>query len=85
MVRRQTEWPDVGELVLCTTSKVIQQGAFVKLDDYSEKEGFIHLSEIASKWVKNIRNFVKEDQKIVARVLRLNVKTNQIDRDNFEV
>ena len=79
MVRRQNEWPDVGELVLCTTSKVIQQGAFVKLDEYSGKEGFIHLSEIASKWVKNIRNFVKEDQKIVARVLRLNVKTNQID------
>ena len=78
MVRRQNEWPEVGELVLCTTSKVIQQGAFVKLDEYKGKEGFIHLSEIASKWVKNIRNFVKEDQKIVARVLRLNIKTNQI-------
>ena len=79
MVRRKNEWPDIGELVLCTTSKVIQQGAFVNLDEYNNKEGFVHLSEIASKWVKNIRNFVKENQKVVARVLRLNTKNNQID------
>ncbi len=79
MVKKIKKWPDVGELVLVTANKVIPQGVFVNLDEYENKEGFIHISEIASKWVKNIRHFVKEGQKVVTRVLRLNPKSNQID------
>ena len=38
------------------------------------KEAFIHISEVSSGWVKNIRDYVRENQKIVARVLRVNPK-----------
>ena len=46
-------------------------GAFVSLDEYSGREGFIHVSEIATGWVKYIRDYVKEGQKIVCKVIEV--------------
>ncbi|MCK5459130.1 MAG: S1 RNA-binding domain-containing protein, partial [Thermoplasmatales archaeon] len=49
-------YPEEGELVVGTVIKVQGFGAFVSLDEYPHKEGFIHISEIATGWVKRIRN-----------------------------
>lgn len=73
------EWPEEGELVVATVKKVRDYGAFVRLEEYKGKEGFIHISEVSSGWVKNIRDFVKENQKIVARVVRVNPVKGQVD------
>ena len=54
-------------------------GAYVKLDEYNEKEGLVHISEISSTWVKNIRDYLKEGQKVVLKVLRVNPEREQID------
>lgn len=64
MVRKREPLPDENELVICTISRVFSHGAFAKLDEYNGREGFIHISEIASTWIKNIRDFVKEGQKL---------------------
>ncbi|MHA1382393.1 MAG: S1 RNA-binding domain-containing protein [Candidatus Helarchaeota archaeon] len=69
---REKEWPDVGELVVGTVVRVERHGAYVILDEYMKKEGLIHISEISSSWIRNIRRFVREKQKVVARVLRVN-------------
>lgn len=79
MVRKNQELPDEGELVVGTVYKVVNYGAFAKLEEYVGKESFIHISEVSSGWVKNIRDHVRENQKIVARVLRVNHKKNHID------
>ncbi|HDI10425.1 MAG TPA: translation initiation factor IF-2 subunit alpha [Euryarchaeota archaeon] len=79
MVRKNREWPEVGELVVGTVKKVFSHGAFVNLEEYMGKEGFIHISEVASKWVRNIRDFVREDQKVVCKVLRVNPQKGHID------
>ncbi|MHA1754484.1 MAG: translation initiation factor IF-2 subunit alpha [Candidatus Odinarchaeia archaeon] len=71
--------PDEGDLVLCTVKHITNHGAYVNLDEYDGVKGFIHISEIASRWIKNIRNFVREDQKVVAKVLRSNKAKRQID------
>ena len=72
-------WPNVGELVVCTVTKVVDFGAFVALDEYDNKEGLIHISEVASGWVKYIRDHVREGQKIVCKVLDVNPKRGHID------
>ncbi|MHC1605292.1 MAG: S1 RNA-binding domain-containing protein, partial [Candidatus Methanofastidiosia archaeon] len=41
--------------------------------------GMVHIREISSSWVKNIRNHVKENQKIVCKVLRIDESKRHID------
>ena len=79
MVRKNQEWPEEGELIVGTVYKVLNYGAFAKLEEFSGKEAFIHISEVSSGWVKNIRDHVRENQKIVARVLRVNPKKGHVD------
>jgi len=73
------DFPEEGDLVVGTVVKVQNFGAFVTLDEYPNKEGFIHIAEIATGWVKRIRNHVKEKQKIVCRVLNVDSAKNHID------
>ncbi len=73
------EFPEEGELVIGTVTSIRNFGAFVTLDEYANREAFIHLSEVAAGWVKYIRDHVREGQKIVARVLRLDPAKGQID------
>lgn len=79
MVRRKSEWPEKDELVMCTVKKVFDQGAFLTLDEYGDKEGMVHISEITSGWVKNIRRHVREGQKEICRVLGVDPKKGHID------
>jgi len=73
------EFPEEGELVVGTVTSIRNFGAFVTLDEYANREAFIHLSEVATGWVKYIRDHIREGQKIVARVLRLDPAKAQID------
>jgi translation initiation factor 2 subunit 1 len=73
------EWPERGELVLATVKKVTDYGAYVTLEEYDNKEGLLHRSEISTSWVRNIRNHVREGQKLVLKVLRVNPGKKQID------
>jgi translation initiation factor 2 subunit 1 len=73
------EYPEEGELVIGTITKVQGFGAFVSLDEYPNKEGFIHISEIATGWVKRIRNFVREKQKVVCKVVHVDEAKKHID------
>ncbi len=72
-------WPEESDLVVCTVKKVTDFGAFVELDEYGGKEGLIHISEVASGWVKYIRDHVREGQKIVCKVLYVDESKHHID------
>jgi translation initiation factor 2 subunit 1 len=50
----------------------------VKLDEY-DKRGLLHVSEISSSWIRNIRDFVREGQKVVLKVLRVDPEKGHID------
>jgi len=79
MPRKAKEYPEEGEFVVATVKNIHPYGAFLKLDEYPGKEGFMHISEVASTWVKNIRDHVKEGQKIVAKVIRVDPEKGHID------
>ena len=76
---KQRRYPEEGELVLGTVTKVFPYGAFVRLEEYKGLDGMIHISEISSKWIKNIRDYVKEDQKVVVKVLKMDREKGHID------
>jgi len=78
MAFRKPEWPDVGDLVIATVVKTTDYGAYVELDEYG-KEGLLHISEVSSSWVRNIRDFVREGQKVVLKVLRVNAEKRHVD------
>lgn len=62
--------PEEGELVVATVKNVKQNGAYVDLDEFPGIEGFIFIGEIASGWVKNIRGFVRDGQRLICKVMR---------------
>lgn len=72
-------WPEPGSLVVCTVTQVVDFGAFVSLDEYAGKQGLIHISEVASGWIKYIRDHVREGQKIVCKVLNVDTSRHHID------
>ena len=103
---RGMEFPEPGELVVCTVSNVKNFGAFTWLDEYptdkgrlklaarakeTEKanqvpfeegdfrEGFIHITEVAAGWIKYIRDYVREGQKAVCKVLKVDEQKGHID------
>lgn len=79
MVRKKPEWPEVGDLVVATVSKIQPYGAYVTLDEFDRKEGLLHISELSSSWVKNIRDHVRERQKVVLKVLRADFEKGHVD------
>lgn len=72
-------FPENGELVVCTVKNVKNFGAFVTLDEYDDKEGFVHVRDVASGWVKYIRDYVREGQKVVCKVLGVDSSKGHID------
>ena len=78
MDERKPEWPEVGDLVIATIETVTDYGAYAKLDEYN-KRGLLHVSEISSSWIRNIRDFVREGQKMVLKVLRVDTEKGHID------
>jgi translation initiation factor 2 subunit 1 len=75
---KKAEWPEIGEIVIATVNRITDHGVYVMLDEY-EKEGFLHISEISSSWVKNIRDFAREGEKIVLKVLRVDPERKHVD------
>ncbi len=72
-------YPDQEELVVATITRVQNYGAFAKLDEYAGCEGMIHISEISSRWIKNINDHVREGQKVVLKVLRVDAEKGHIE------
>jgi len=72
-------WPDQGELVVGKVDEITDFGVFVDLEEYEDKRGLAHISEVASGWIKNVRDHVREGQTVVAKVLDVDESSQQID------
>jgi translation initiation factor 2 subunit 1 len=78
MFLKKQDFPEEGELVLCTVTKIFGHAVFVSVDEYS-KNGMINISEVAPGRIRNLRDFVVEGKKIVCAVLRVNKEKGHID------
>ena len=73
------EMPEQGEIVLATVTKIMDHGAYVTLDEYDGIQGFLHISEIAPGWIRSVNRFVKENEKKVLLVKKINPQRGDID------
>ncbi len=77
MIKKQG-FPEEGEIVLCTVTKVYPNYVFVNLDEFG-RSGMIHISEISPGRIRNIRDYVVEGKKVICVVLRINKEKGHID------
>jgi len=68
---------ETGVIVDGDVVKIVKHGAIIKLPE--GKVGFLHISEIADKFVANIQDYFSEGERIRVKVLGLN------RRDEFDV
>jgi len=54
-------------------------GAFCVLTEYNNLEAFLHVSEVAPRWIKNIHEFISEGQRYVMKVHRVDREKSQVD------
>ncbi|HJJ62019.1 MAG TPA: S1 RNA-binding domain-containing protein, partial [Methanocorpusculum sp.] len=73
------KWPIEGELVVCSVVEVKDFAAFVTLDEYEKREGLIPIAEVARGWIKYIRDYIREGQKVVCKVLSVDTARGHID------
>ncbi len=72
-------YPEEGEIVFCTVTKIHFHSVFVTLDEYAGKQGMIHISEVSPGRIRNLGDYVKEGKVIVCKVLRINKERGHID------
>lgn len=71
-------FPQVNENVLCIVSKIYGNTVFVKIPEY-EKDGVLTISEIAPGRIRNLRDHVVEEKRIICKVLRVDESQNRVD------
>ena len=78
MLFKKEGFPEEGELVICTVTKVHPTSVFCNLDEYG-KTGMIYISEVSPGRIRNLRDFVKEGKVIVCKVLEIRLDKGHID------
>ena len=63
--------PEVDEFVICTVKEVQQHSIFLDLDEYDNKQGMLHTSEISRRLVRTLRVFFKPGRKLVCKVINV--------------
>jgi len=71
--------PEPGEIVVCTVREITSHGIYVNLDQYGGMNGFLHVSEISTGWVRNIERVAKPQQRLVLKVIRADRTRKEID------
>ena len=71
--------PEEGEYIIGRVVEVKDFGANLDLLEFPEHRAFVHISEVASGWVKYIRDFIREGKMVVARVTKVKRGSNIVD------
>lgn len=76
--RLYKEWPEKGDYVLVTYKYVNPGSVIATLDEYPGKKGMIHISELSTRWIKDIKKEIKIGRKEVARVIDIDKQKGYI-------
>lgn len=71
--------PKEGELVVCTVKRILPHCAFLFLDEYENLEGMLHISEVSSRWINDIKSYLRQGQKLICKVQKVDEQKGFID------
>ncbi len=71
--------PEEGEIVIARVKEATGHSVYVTLDEYNNMTGFLHISEIAAGWIRNVERYVRAKQKAVLKVIRVNKMRGEVD------
>lgn len=72
------ELPENGENVIIKITKIMPHGAYCRLIEYNI-DAYLPIAEVASGWIKNIHEFIKEGQQDVAKVIFIDQAKKAVD------
>ena len=67
----------VDDIIECTVKNIKEYGVFVKLNE--TVDGFIHISNLSSSYVKNPSEVVAQGDTITARIISINEETQKVE------
>jgi len=73
------KYPRYNELVIGRVKEIFEHGAFIVLEEYPGLEAYCPLREVSRSWFKGIREVLKEGQKRVFKVIRIDRKKGHVD------
>lgn len=65
------------DIIECTVKNIKEYGVFVKLNE--TVDGFIHISNLSSSYVKNPNEVVSQGDVITARIISINEETQKVE------
>lgn len=74
----QKELPGMGEIVLVNINKIMPHGAYCQLVEY-KADAYLPIGEVASGWIKNIHEFIREGQRDVGKVVFVDAAKKALD------
>lgn len=86
MIKGMTEMPEVGKVYTAKIKRIMAFGAFAEF--LPNKEGLIHVSELADKFVKNVEDVVKLGDEVKVKIVgidemgRVNLSRKQAEAKN---
>lgn len=78
-MEEERKFPERNEIAVCRVSKVLDYGVFVELLEFENLQAFVHISQVSTGWIKNIRNFVKEGQIRAAQITSVDLQRKHFD------
>ena len=67
MIKALTEEPEVGKIYEATVKRIMNFGAFVEF--IPGREGLVHVSELANKFVKDVNEVIKVGDKFKVKLM----------------
>lgn len=68
-IKKMTATPEVGEIYDGVVTKIMDFGAFVEI--LPGKEGLLHISQIDSKRVEKVSDYLKQGDKVTVKVIKI--------------
>ncbi len=68
---------NIGAVYVCKVKKLLQHGIIIQIDD-TQKEGFIHISELSKRWVKDVKDVAREGDKIVCKLIKMDSQSTEL-------
>lgn len=74
--------PEEGKLYMGEVKKITNFGAFIEI--LPGVEGLCHISQIANEKVKDVKDYMKEGEKVLVKITEIDRKTGKINLSRKE-